>query len=116
MLPEINLTTQVVLRSAYGVVLLGAVLWNLLQGRRFFLSERWGGYGQKGLAVDAIQNPICFPLVMAVWVLCAIGITFGLWGIVPALINVCFCRYFFISMRWNGILRGMGAPGFMTYW
>src|SRR5439155_11925927 len=25
-------------------------------------------------------------------------------------------RYFFIQMRWKSVLRGMGAPGFMTYW
>jgi hypothetical protein len=116
MLPEMSVTTQAILRCAYGVVLLGAVLWNLLQGRRFFLSERWGGYGKQGIAVNAIQNPVAFPLVMAAWILSAIGIIFGLWGILPALINVCLCRYFFISMRWSGVLRGMGAPGFMTYW
>ena len=33
-----------------------------------------------------------------------------------AFINVLFCRYFFIQMRWRGVLRGMGAPGFIAYW
>jgi hypothetical protein len=116
MLPDLSITTQSVLRSSYGIVLLGSVLWNLLQGRRFFLSERWGGYGQKSLAVDAIQNPVCYPIVMAVWILSAVGITFGCCGIWSALINLLLCRYYFISMRWRGVLRGMGAPGFITYW
>jgi hypothetical protein len=116
MLPDLSFTTQTVFRSAYGVVLFGAVLWNLTQGRRFFLGERWGGYGQKGITVDLLQNPVCFPFLMAVWVLCALGIAFGYGGIWPLLINVLLCRYYFIAMRWKGVLRGMGAPGFMTYW
>jgi hypothetical protein len=33
-----------------------------------------------------------------------------------SLINLLLCRYFFIRTRWQSILRGMGAPGFMTYW
>jgi uncharacterized membrane protein YphA (DoxX/SURF4 family) len=33
-----------------------------------------------------------------------------------SLINLLLCRYFFIQMRWQSILRGLGAPGFMTYW
>ena len=33
-----------------------------------------------------------------------------------ALVNLVLCRYFFIHMRWKGVLRGMGAPGFMAYW
>jgi hypothetical protein len=31
-------------------------------------------------------------------------------------VNVALCRHYFIRMRWKGVLRGMGAPGFMTYW
>jgi hypothetical protein len=116
MLPELNVSTQAVFRTAYGVVLLGTVLWNLLQGRRFFLSERWGGYGQSRLSVDALQNPVCFPILMALWLICATGITLGWGGIWPCLVNVLLCRYYFIAMRWNGTLRGMGAPGYMTYW
>ena len=30
--------------------------------------------------------------------------------------QLALCRYFFIHMRWKGVLRGMGAPGFMAYW
>ena len=40
----------------------------------------------------------------------------GRYTVTFSLINLILCRYFFIHMRWKGILRGMGAPGFMTYW
>jgi hypothetical protein len=116
MLPEMSVTTQAVFRAAYGTVLLGTVLWNSLQGRRFFISERWGGYGQQSVRVDVLQNPVCYPLILAVWIASAVGIILGWGGIWPALVNVLLCRYYFIAMRWSGVLRGMGAPGFMTYW
>ena len=32
------------------------------------------------------------------------------------LVNLLLCRYCFIAMRWKGVRRGMGAPGFITYW
>jgi hypothetical protein len=31
-------------------------------------------------------------------------------------INFLFCRYFFVSQRFNGVARGAGAPGYMIYW
>jgi hypothetical protein len=46
----------------------------------------------------------------------AIAIAVG-WGMPwAAIVNLVLCRYFFIHMRWKGVLRGMGAPGFIAYW
>jgi hypothetical protein len=36
--------------------------------------------------------------------------------VAAALFNLVLCHYFFIWMRWRGVLRGMGAPGFLCYW
>ena len=55
-LPAISDTTLAFVRVAYGVLLAGTLLQALPQARRFFLSERWGGYAQSSRAVDAIQN------------------------------------------------------------
>jgi hypothetical protein len=107
---------QMFIRMAYGVLLLGMLLMTLPHGRRFFISERWGGYAQSSPDVDAIQNPTVYPFVMAGWSLCAVLIALGLWSVLAALVNLLLCRYFFVYMRWKGVLRGMGAPGFMTYW
>ena len=53
---------------------------------------------------------------MAAWFVAVVLIVLGWWSPWAALVNLALCRYFFIHMRWKGILRGMGAPGFMAYW
>jgi hypothetical protein len=103
-------------RSSYGVLLLGHLLWSLPQARRFLLSERWGGYGQTGWLVDGVQNPLVLPLVLVCWLTAALLLAAGWWVVWAALANLLLCRYFFLRMRWRGVLRGMGAPGFMTCW
>ena len=114
--PQLSFTTQGFFRVVYGLLLLGHLILLLPHARRFFMSERWKGYAQSSWDVDAIQNPLVHPLVMIIWFGCAIALIFGRWTIVAALINLLLCRYFFVHMRWKGVLRGMGAPGFMTYW
>jgi hypothetical protein len=88
----------------------------LPHARRYFLSERWGGYAQRGPWVDPLQNPVALPVLLAVWMAAAFALITGR-GVVPgALINFLLCHYFFVQMRWKGVLRGMGAPGFIAYW
>jgi hypothetical protein len=112
--PAIDL--QPVMRSAYGVLLFLTLAATLPQARRFFLSERWGGYAESTRRVDAIQNPMVLPVLLGVWLACALLLALGRFVLLAAVINLLLCRYFFVSMRWRGVLRGMGAPGFMTYW
>ena len=112
----LSLSTQDLLRTAYAILLLLTLLQALPQARRFFTSERWGGYAQSDPRIDLVQNPRVLPLVLAVWMTTAAALVVGRATVVAALVNVVLCRYFFVSMRWKGFLRGMGAPGFMTYW
>lgn len=107
---------QAFVRAAYGLLLVGHLLWALPHWRRFFVSDRWGGYAKSGRDVDALQNPWVMPVVLGVWLACAALITLGRWSVWASLLNLLLCRYFFVRMRWKGVLRGMGAPGFMTYW
>lgn len=109
-------STQGLLRVAYGMLLFGTLAWSLPQWRRFFVSERWGGYAESARDVDSIQNPVVSSLVAVVWLACAVFITLGWWTVWVACLNLVLCRYFFVHMRWKGVLRGMGAPGFMSYW
>ncbi len=114
--PQLSASTQAFIRAAYGVLMLATLVQAIPEARRFFLSERWGGYAQSSRDVDAVQNPAVMPAVMAVWVAAAVALVAG-WGRPwPALLNLALCRYFFVHMRWKGVLRGMGAPGFMAYW
>ena len=114
--PSLSPAVLGVIRIAYGALLLATVLGTLPHARRYFLSERWGGYAQSGRLVDALQNPVVLPMVMALWCGTSLALIAGWQVVAAALVNVLLCRYFFVQMRWRGVLRGMGAPGFMTYW
>jgi hypothetical protein len=114
--PQLSVGTQAFIRIAYGVLMTGTLLLALPHWRRFFMSERWGGYGRSARDVDVIQNPIVSPLVTLGWLAATILLTLGRWTVWAALVNLALCYYFFVRMRWKGVLRGMGAPGFMAYW
>ncbi len=115
-LPAIGDSTAAFIRAGYGVLMVLTLLQAVPVARRFFLSERWGGYAKSTSDVDAIQNPWVMPVVLAVWMGAAVAIVGGWAAPWPALVNLVICRYFFIHMRWKGVLRGMGAPGFIAYW
>src|SRR4051812_1945687 len=116
LIPSLDYSVIAAFRVVYGVLLLLTLLVTVTQARRFFVSDRWRGYGQAQLSVDWIQNPSVMPLVYAVWVAAGGLLVAGRFVVPAALINLLLCRYFFIQMRWNGTLRGMGAPGFLAYW
>ncbi len=114
--PDLSASAQIFIRTAYGLLLLGTLLIALPHGRRFFATERWGGYAVSTPQTDRLQNPTVYPILMAAWATCGILLILGVWSIGAALGSLLLCRYFFIQMRWKGVLRGMGAPGFLTYW
>lgn len=114
--PELSLNAQAFFRTIYGILLFGHLLLILPHGRRYFMSERWRGYAKSSWDVDLLQNPVAYPIVTAIWFSCAGLLIAGRWTVWAALVNLFLCRYFFVYMRWKGVLRGMGAPGFMTYW
>ena len=116
MWPELATGVQAVIRTAYGVFLLATLLLAIRHGRRYFISERWGGYGQSTPRVDVLQNPVGYPIVVAIWGTCAVLLVLGKWSVWAALLNWALCHHYFIRLRWNGLLRGMGAPGFLTNW
>ena len=116
LLPQISDGVVAFIRVAYGVLLVAMLVGMLPQARRFFLSDRWGGYAKSSRAVDAIQNPVIMPITLAIWLGCGLLLIVGAWTTAAALVNFLLARYFCIWMRWRGVLRGMGAPGFMLYW
>ncbi len=114
--PQLSIVTQAAFRASYGVLLMATLIMVLPHWQRFFLSERWGGYAQSTPDVDLIQNPIVTRIIAVVWLALAIMLIVGWHPVLASAINLVLCRYFFIHMRWKGILRGFGAPGFITYW
>jgi len=115
-LPQLSGSAQAFIRTAYGLLMIATLAQALPHARRFFLSERWGGYAERGPSVDWLQNPVMLPLVLVGWLAAAIALAAGSWVVPAAFLNYALCRYFFIQMRWRGVLRGMGAPGFIAHW
>ena len=114
--PTLSSATQSLFRCGYGILLLLTIAQAVPQAQRFFVSERWGGYARSERRVDLVQNRYLLPIIIALWAACAALLVAGRWTVMASLVNLLLCRYFFIAMRWKGVLRGMGAPGFMTYW
>ena len=114
--PTLSAGLQAFVRSAYGALLLLTLAAALPQARRYFQSERWGGYARSSAWVDAVQNPYVGPWLLAVWVASALCLVFGEFVVLAAGVNLLLCHYVFIRMRWRGVLRGMGAPGFIAFW
>jgi hypothetical protein len=114
--PALGPAVVAVIRVAYGVLLLATLASVMPLARRYFLSERWGGYAERGWRTDPVQNPVVMPVVLALWLAAAVALVGGRLVVAAAVLNLVFCHYFFIQMRWRGVLRGMGAPGFIAYW
>jgi hypothetical protein len=114
--PALELQTQGIFRTGCGVLLLATLLLALPHWRRFFLSEGNGGYIVSSRLTDALGRPRVAALLLALWVVCALLLIVGRLTVLAAAVNLAFCHYFFIRLRWRSTLRGMGAPGFMTYW
>jgi len=96
--------------------MLATLVWMWPNRRRYFLSDRWGGYAQSQPAIDRLHHPLVYPLVLALWAASAVALAANVMVVPAAMVNVLFCRYYFVQMEWRGLLRGMGAPGYMSYW
>jgi hypothetical protein len=50
------------------------------------------------------------------WPILLLCILFGFYRLPSSIFLVCIFRYFFINTRWSSLLRGGGAPGYMSYY
>jgi hypothetical protein len=114
--PQLAPPTQAFVRFAYGACMLGTLVLAVPHARRYFVSERWGGYAASSRDVDVLQNPYLLPVVYGIWLAADALLVAGVATVWAALVNLLICRELFIRMRWKGVLRGMGAPGFCAYW
>src|SRR5438094_8354544 len=94
--PELSPTVEAFVRTTYGALLTGVLLLPVRDARRFFVSDRWGGYAISSPTVDQFQNPRILPVVMVVWLVCGVLIALGgNWSLPASLLNLLLCRYFF---------------------
>lgn len=112
----LSYATVAFIRVAYGSLLLLTLLSLLPSARRFFISEQWRGYSEATRRNNLLQNPIASAFIIALWVSCALCLLQGVFVLPAAAVNVVICHYFCIGMRWQSISRGLGAPGFMSFW
>jgi hypothetical protein len=115
-LPVLAPELAALIRSVYGGLMLVTLTWAWPSRQRFFLSERYGGYTDSQTGRDWLHHPAVMPWLLLLWASADIALIAGQWVVPAALLNVVLCRHYFVSMRWRGLLRGMGAPGFMAYW
>jgi hypothetical protein len=114
--PTLGSELQALIRVVYGVLMLLTLGAAVPHARRYFRSERWGGYAESSPSVDAIQNPIVSSVILVAWATAAWCLVIGRFVLIGAAVNFLCCYYHFIGMRWRSVLRGMGAPGFIAFW
>ena len=78
----------ILLLGSAQILMLLTLAQALPNARRFFLSDRWGGYAKSSPAVDAIHNPVVMPLVLAIWTGAAAAVTVGWASPWAALLNL----------------------------
>ena len=66
--------TQALMRSLYGALMLLTMVAALPHWRRYFLTERWGGYTKSSGFRDAVQNPPAIALWLTVWLVAIAGL------------------------------------------
>jgi hypothetical protein len=64
---------------------------------------------------SVIRNRWMACAVAATWLLAAVALAFPHWSLAGALVLVVFHRYFYISSRYQNLVRGAGAVGVMPY-
>lgn len=114
--PQISPSAETFLRICTGVVLFFQALATAPHALRFYTTERYGGYTDSTPLRDAILRPGVVLALQALWLLSTLAIALGILLPIAALINFALARYFYVNLRWHGILRGMGAPGHMNQW
>jgi hypothetical protein len=113
---QLSPATEAAFRTVYGVLLLLQLIWTWPHVRRFFCSERFGGYIESSPARDRLHTVASAYAVILVWMLVAAALIANRFVLAASLVNFALAYYFFVHIRWQTILRGMGAPGHMNYW
>ncbi len=113
---SLSWSVQALVRSGFAVCMLGMLLLSLPSARRFFGSEKYGGYADDEKLLNVIFSPLGRVVFLAVWIASACWLLVDRHTVLASLVCLLSCRFCFISLRWRSISRGMGAPGFMLYW
>lgn len=114
--PPLSDEVRAGVRLAYGLLMTLTVLQLGPVGRWFLTTATHGGYLDPGPWRDRLLGPVGRRLLWVLWLASSCSLTLDLLTPLAGTFNFVCCYYFFIATRWTGILRGMGAPGFMSCW
>lgn len=114
--PPLPFETQAFIRATYGVLMFLFFSIMLPYSRVYFTSQKYGGCIERLPWTDALLTPWGYRLLMLVWMGTSLMLVFNIKTVPASLLNLALCYTFFIRMRWTSPLRGMGAPGFISYW
>jgi hypothetical protein len=114
--PPLPFETQAFIRSAYGVLMFLFFSIMLPYSRVYFTSQKYGGCVERMPWTDALLTPWGYSLLMFVWMGTSVLLILNIKTVAASLLNLALCYTFFIRMRWTSPLRGMGAPGYISYW
>lgn len=113
---DLSGSSLTIYRDLYAVCLAVQILVTVPGAKRFFCSERFGGYVATGKVRDLLYRPaIVYPAAI-LWLLCAVGLLFDRTALAASLGNVILCRFLLVGPRWNSLSRGFGAVGQITSW
>ncbi len=111
-----SLDAQAAFRTFYAIFLLAQLAITVPGIRRFFSTERYGGFVASTPLRDVLYSPAVVYVAVALWVAGALGLLFDRATLTSALVAFAACRYVLTDPRWASLSRGFGAVGHMTTW
>lgn len=96
--------------------MLGMLGLSLPSAKRFFGSEKFGGYADDDPFLKVIFSPPGRIVLLSGWLASCCWLILDRHTVLASFLCLLMSRLCFISLRWRSISRGMGAPGFMLYW
>ena len=109
-------SVQALIRTGFSLCMLGMIMLSLPSARRFFGSEKYGGYADDEPVLNVVFSPLGRVVFLATWIASTCWLLVDKHTVAASVVCLLCCRFCFISLRWRSISRGMGAPGFMLYW
>lgn len=112
-IPELSLGLQAIVRELYSLLMLGTLIISWPNRKFFFGGKSSGGYVESDAA---LYSPLAINALIGIWAMSLVFLLLGQWLVLASTVNLVLCYHFFIQLRWRSLLRGMGAPGFMSWW
>lgn len=110
------LETQALIRTLYGLFFFIQLCLIIPFCRPYFTTARYRGCIDSTKLHDALFSPWGYRVQIGLWFLSAAMLACGIQTVFFSGLNLLLCYVHFIRLRWKSIFRGMGAPGFISFW